>query len=246
MPIQTIIQRETFIGAGQSNMSGRGILSEVPSYSNITRIKIYSNAGAWVGGYEPTDDPTGQIDLVSRDPAPGASPLMPFANSLASLRTGRDIGIVPCALGGSTIDQWARNLSRSTLYGSMIARAKEAERDSELKGFIFYQGENDANTLTNANSWVSKCQTLIANIRSDLSLPNLAVIVTALGPDPGDPNFPYHTTLRNNQLAMTGANLSVVTAADLTGKSGDIIHLTTGSQQTLGQRYATAMNSLLT
>jgi len=44
---------------------------------------------------------------------------------------------------------------------------------------------------------------------------------------------------------MTGSNLAVVSAADLTTKSDDLIHLTTASQMILGSRYATAMQTML-
>lgn len=240
-----IIERDIFLLLGQSNMSGRGLLSEVPSFSNVSLIKVYSNAGVWVGGYEPTDDPTGQIDTVSLDSNAGASPGMSFANSLINLRPGREVGLVQGAKGGSSRSQWVRNLSRGSLYGSMLARAQEARQHGTIRGAIVYQGENDADTMTNVNAWVPGWQTIISNLRSDLELPNLPFIITALGPDPGDPAFPYHNELRNAQLAMTGSNLAVVSAADLTGKVGDAIHLNTASQITLGQRYATQMNSML-
>lgn len=245
LPAGSIIARDLFILAGQSNMSGRGLLSEVPSFANASQIKVYSNAGLWVGGYEPVDDPAGQIDSVSLDSNAGASSGMAFANALATLRPGREVGLIPCAKGGSSLNQWARNLSRSSLYGSMIARANEAKAQGTIKGLIFYQGENDADTLDHANTWVSRCQTFITNVRSDLGISNLPVIITALGPDPGDPAFPYHVNVRNAQLAMSGTNLAVVTAADLTGKVGDVIHLNTASQITLGGRYAVAMNGML-
>lgn len=244
-PVDAIIPRDVFILAGQSNMSGRGLLSEVPAFANAPMVKVYSNAGAWVGGYEPTDDSAGQVDSISLDASPGAGPGMAFANALAGLRPGREVGLVPCAKGSTNLDQWARNLSRSTLYGSMIARAKEAAAQGVLKGLIFYQGENDADTLDHANTWDDRCYDFIANVRSDLGISDLAVIVTALGPDPGNPSFPYHANVRSAQLAMTGSNLAVVTAADLTGKSGDTIHLNTASQMILGDRYASAMNALL-
>lgn len=244
-PVAGFPPRLVFIMAGQSNMSGRGLLSGVPSFPNAARIKLYANSGNWVGGYEPTDDPTGQIDAVSLDASPGCSPGMSFANSLATLRSGVEIGLVPCAKGGSSIAQWQRNLSRSTLYGSMLARAQEAAHQGTLSGLLFYQGENDADTIPHADGWPDSFNQMLSDLRSDLGLPNLPAIVTALGPDPGDPAFPYHVRLRNNQLAMTGANLAVVTAADLTGNVGDTIHLNTASQITLGQRYATAMNGLL-
>lgn len=244
-PGAVILPRHIYILAGQSNMSGRGELNELPSFTRAGRVKIFSNAWHWVAGSEPVDSPVGQVDSVSLDSNAAASPSMAFGDALAGLTPDVEIGLVPCAKGGSSLDDWSRNLSRSTLYGSMFARSQEAAKDGEIKGVILYQGENDADTLEHANTWASRCYELIADVRADLGIPNLPFIVTVLGPDPEDPLFPYHSLVQSQQQGMSGLGIAVVSAADLTGKVGDPIHLDTGSLVTLGQRYATAMQGLL-
>jgi hypothetical protein len=244
-PVTAFVPRDIFILAGQSNMSGRGLLSEMPALPYSRWVKNFSNAWTWQGGAEPIDSATGQVDTVSIDLDAAVGPSMAFGSALAGLRPGREIGLVPCALGGSTMDEWAQNPSRSTLYGSMLARAIEASKAGTLKGAIFYQGENDTDTLDHVNTWVSRCAAMIASLRSDLGLPNLPFIVTEIGPSDGNPSFPYTSEMQAAQAGMTGSNLAVVSAADLTTKSDDLIHLTTASQMILGSRYATAMQTML-
>jgi hypothetical protein len=75
---------------------------------------------------------------------------------------------------------------------------------------------------------------------------DLKFIVTELGPNPG--GFDNWSTVQAQQQSLDGArsgNVACVSAADLTGKPGDEIHIDTASQIILGQRYAAAMNGLL-
>lgn len=244
-PMPSSRPREIFILAGQSNMSGRGLLSEVPTFPNASRVKVFSNAWVWEAGAEPVDSATGQIDTVSADIAAAASPSMSFGSSLAGLRPNIEVGLVPCAKGGSSLNDWQPAVSRTTLYGSMIARAKAAAVQGTIRGLLWYQGEAEAANLSDAETVKSRTEALIANIRADLMIPDLLVIVTVLGPNPNRDDLPYWSTVQAQQEAISGSGISVVSAADLTAKTGDEVHLTTGSLVTLGERYATAMHSLL-
>lgn len=234
---------DIFILAGQSNMSGRGLLSELPIFSNYTKILNYSNAGKWVAAAEPIDRSTGQVDAVSSDPEAAAGPSMAFANSLFNLRPGRSIGLVPCAKGATAMSDWARSTSRSTLYGSMLARANEAAASGAIKGLLFYQGESDTGSTALANAWEAKFLQFVSDVRSDFGS-DLKIVFTVLGPNPNDAtNFPAWNTLVANQQAMTlPEGVARVSANDLPALGE---HLTTWSYITLGERYATAMANLL-
>lgn len=234
------IQRQNFILAGQSNMSGRGSLTGLPTFDNAARIFNFNNAWNWVGGAEPIDSQAGQIDTVSSDNA-GVGPSMAFADGLADLRPSMEIGLIPCAKGGSGITAWARSTSRSTLYGSMLARANAAGALGPIAGLLFYQGEEDAKTLAAKNAYAAKLDQFLADVRSDFG-DTLPVIITALGPlDAGD--FPYRSDIRTIQQAAADSITAVVDAGDLTNFDG--VHLNTASQLTLGGRYATAMDGLI-
>lgn len=228
-------------------MSGRGLLSEVPSFENASRIKMFSNAWVWTQAYEPVDDPTGQIDSVSNDgSAAMVSPGMSFANRLAYLRSGREIALVPCAKGSSTLANWAKNLSRTTLYGSMIARAKEAEKQGVLKGVIWWQGKNDAVNLTATQAWAANCNQWISDVRSDLGIPDLPVVVVVIDNQEGVTSTPYYVSqMQAQQRSVVGPKIAQVETAGLTMKVGDPVHLGTAGQLIAGVRMAEAMNSIL-
>lgn len=230
--------------AGQSNMVGHGVLAQLPEFPRANRVFIYRYNEQWDVGAEPMSDHDGIVYTVFNDDEDLASSGMAFADHLASLQLGYEIGLVPCAKGGSGMDDWARDLSTSTLYGAMIARAQAAEVAGDLAGLIWYQGEEDSRNSTDANAWAANFEQFIADVRSDLSIADLPVIHTKLGPDPDIPERPYWTTVQAEQEAVDLTNNALVDASDLSTLADDV-HLNTASLVTLGQRYAVAMASML-
>jgi Carbohydrate esterase, sialic acid-specific acetylesterase len=61
---------------GQSNMEGRGELSELPAGfpANPTRLWNFTNAYKWEPAKEPIDSPEGQVDVVSIGKRGGVGP----------------------------------------------------------------------------------------------------------------------------------------------------------------------------
>lgn len=160
-------------------------------------------------------DHAGIVYTVLFDDDDLASCGMAFGDALASIQLGFEIGLVPCAKGGSGMSSWARNLSTSTLYGAMIARAQAAEAAGDLAGLIWYQGEEDSRTSGAANSWAANFEQFVADVRSDLGIADLPVIHTKLGPDPDIPERPYWTTVQAQQEAVDLTNNALVDASDL-------------------------------
>lgn len=245
-PSRLSASRLVFIMAGQSNMVGQGSLSQVPTYARANRCFIYRYNEQWAAGAEPMSDHTGIVYTVFNDDENLASCGMAFADSLAGLRSGVEIGLVPCAKGGSGMTSWVRNESTSSLYGAMLARVRAALQlpGTALGGLVWYQGEEDSRTSSAANAWRSRFETFVANVRSDFDSPGLPVIHTKLGPDPNLSERPYWENVQDQQEAVSIPVNDMVSAEDLSTLSDDI-HLNTPSLVTLGGRYATAMNHLL-
>lgn len=238
---------DIFILAGQSNMSGRGSLDELPSGfpAGGEHIYVYSNDGRWRRAAEPLDHPAGQVDPVSRDDWAGVGPGLAMAEALVQLDPGRKIALVPCALGGSSIDQWRPATGRDTLYGSCLARAKEAARHGRIRAFVWYQGESDTGSLAAAEAWPAKFQALVRALRRDLGQPRLPVVYTQLatvGPELGGPP-PGWNRLKQLQATLKIPLAVMVKSDDL--KVFDGIHLDTASQMKLGRRYALALHRML-
>src|SRR6202023_1447306 len=69
---------------------------------------------------------------------------LPFAVEMVA-RTGIPVGLVPCAHGGTSMDQWSpalKDREGDSLYGSMYRRFVAV--GGRVRGVLWYQGESDA------------------------------------------------------------------------------------------------------
>lgn len=179
----------------------------------------------WVEAHEPL-----HADIDTKK-ACGVGPGMSFANAVRE-RVGV-LGLVPCAVGGTAIKEWARG---KALYETMMKRAKESVKEGgEIKGLLWYQGESDTSSEHDADAYQGNMEKLIQNVREDLVLPSLPIIQVAIAS--GDEK--YLEKVREAQLSMNVPNVVCVDAKGLQLKE-DNLHLTTESQVKLGQLLAEA------
>ncbi|KAM3342524.1 putative carbohydrate esterase [Capsicum galapagoense] len=232
-----------FILAGQSNMSGRGgvvnhgqngMVNEtwdgvIPPecQSNLNILKL--NAGfQWVEAQEPLHQ---DIDLGK---VCGVGPGMSFANSVLKRDPNIEvIGLVPCAIGGTNISEWARG---GVLYNHMIRRTEAAlQGGGKLQGLLWYQGESDTQSLEDAKLYRFRLKRLFKNVLHDLQSPSLPVIQVALASSLG----PYMEQIRKAQVGINLPNVRTVDAKGLP-VGMDYVHITTLAQVQLGQMLADA------
>jgi hypothetical protein len=233
-------EADIYLLMGQSNMSGRGDLAAMPAV-RPDDVWMYTNSGQWTHAVEPVDDATGQVDAVSADPQAGYSPSLAFGLSLQR-RTGRSIGLVPCARGGSAMEAWQPATSRDTLYGSCLARAREARRYGVIRGVVWLQGESDAMTSGLADLWPTRFATLVAALRRDLGDAALPMVFGQLGADPHDVRFPFWEAVKEKQAAVALAHTAMVKTDDLPMR---VPHYTAAGCARLGDRLAAAMAALI-
>lgn len=237
--------RAIYLLMGQSNMSGRGVLAEITpgTLDPDERIQLYGNDGRWRRAAEPLDTAHGQIDRVSADPD-GVGPGLVFAKAMLQRRPGQTIGLVTCAKGGSAISEWTPSQERSTLYGSCLARAKEAAPFGRIAGILWYQGESDTRTEVNARAWAEWFTAMITRFRADLGRPDLPLAVVGLGDQPRTGRyagqFPAWSAVQASQAALRLDHQVFVSAAGLP-MNDDQLHLSTAAQMRLGQALARAM-----
>lgn len=269
---------EGWILAGQSNMEGYGLLNDARSkYSPNPKVISLSSRGNWETAKDPlqwlwesstpahalimreglheekqklSNSEFARIERVQRFHGVGAGCSFGTERSQVS---GQRVALIPCAHGGTLIEQWMPNYkgrdsySMKNLYGSMLYRVRlaKATSDISLSGLIWYQGESDADTGRSAN-YANQFKSLIESLRSDLLEPELKVLVVQVGRFVKGESQPQDfvndwNSLRDTQrmLADPVSKMGVVSAIDL-GLS-DEIHLDTPSQERLGKRLNTLL-----
>lgn len=237
--------RAIYLLMGQSNMSGRGLLEEASPgvLDPDERIQLYGNDARWRRAAEPLDTAKGQLDKVSADPD-GVGPGLVFAKAMLQRHPGRFIGLVTCAKGGSAISEWKPSPERATLYGSCLARAREAARFGQIAGILWYQGETDARTELAAQAWGERFTAMITQFRAELGQPDVPLAVVGLGDQPQSGRyagqFPAWATVQASQAALRLDHQVHVSAGGLP-MNADQLHLNTASQVKLGQALAQAM-----
>lgn len=227
-----------YVLAGQSNMSGRDPTIPTDLPKNKGHLWNYTNAGAWQAAQEPVDDATDQVYAVSIDKTAGVGPGLSFADNLYSAYPHRDIGLVPCAKGGSTIEEWQRNLATDSLYGSCLARIREAQKHGAIEGVLFYQGESDTYSFGDADKWPNQFRQMVDSLRADLNDSSLPVVFAQLAivlPPTAD-RLPAWDHLKTLQGGISKYKVAMVRTDDLS--LYDAIHLDTPSQVELGKRFA--------
>lgn len=166
--------KDIFILAGQSNMAGRGgveggkwngfVPSECTPNPSILRLNSQLN-------WEEAKDPL-HADIDAGKTC-GVGPGMAFANRVLRAHGGV-LGLVPCAVGGTRIRQWARG---TRLYGALVKRAGESlKKGGSIRALLWYQGESDTVKKEDAEAYKGNMETLITNLRSDLNISNLLII----------------------------------------------------------------------
>ena len=225
---------QSFLMIGQSNMAGRGFAKDVPQVFD-EHIHMLRN-GVWQVMTEPIniDRPSSGVGLASS-----------FAASWRRDNPHGDIGLIPCAEGGSSLDDWAVH---GTLFDHAVGQVRLAQRTSEVKGILWHQGENDC-SADKANSYVQKLSVIIQALRQELGLSEIPLIVGGLGDYlSGGMLGPYFSAypLVNQALkrfAESHANCYFVTAKDLSANP-DGIHFNAASQRRFGLRYYQAYQGL--
>ncbi len=222
-----------FLMAGQSNMAGRGFVEPQDTIPN-KRVLTIDKLGNWVYAKEPLHfyEPTMK----------GLDCGVSFANSLlGSIPQEVSVAIVPCAVGGSSIEQW---LADSTFRGvKLLSNFKEKVAESQkygiVKGVLWHQGESNAKPgLT--SSYAKKLEELTTLFRQIVKTNNLPILIGQLGSyaQPNEKQILWDEI--NNSIYIVSENNKntfLICTSDLKHK-GDNLHFNSESQRILGERYA--------
>jgi hypothetical protein len=252
--------RQVIVALGQSNMAGRGVVGDIAdqdvTFPNRGDVWIYDNNGP-IGtpngttnpAAEPVDDDTGQSTVfpVSDDSATGVGPMLAMANRLAELWPNKEIGVIPCALGGTEAGEWTWTRGvNNFLWGECETRWAESAigtGTAEIAAAVIYQGEQNAQTAFEASTWRYQWASACEGIRDSIGERDVPCVFVRLPATPPEPAGSYTewANLRAEQATICDLldHCAVVDAPD--GPWTDTVHLATSAQLVLGHDLADAI-----
>ena len=230
-------QVKIYLLLGQSNMAGRGV-PEKEDLATHPRVFVFNLSNQWELAAEP-------LTLGEKGKTPGVGPGLAFGKAMADANPKVTIGLVPCAVGGTPLRRWVRG---ADLYSNAVARAQAAATAGTISGILWHQGEGDAGSKKNADSYGERLAKMIADIRVDLNAPNLPFVVGQIGEfnyeREGNP-LPFAREINEAlvKISQTVPQTGCALSKGLTHK-GDQVHFNSEAERELGRRYASEMMKL--
>jgi len=252
--IHDVLVGDVWILAGQSNMQGNGNMENVTEPHPL--VHLYSMGYQWRIAKEPlhllqeSPDPVHYTRVMKSEEEraqkikeginakKGAGLGLPFAIEMVK-RTGRPIGLIASAHGGTSMTQWDPSLKDQggeSLYGSMYKQVQSA--GGKVRGVLWYQGESDASKDPQP-LYKERMRKLVESFRKDFGNPQLPFYYVQIGRFVlENPDATYWNKLQNDQLELEKelAPGGMVPAIDLS--IDDLIHAGTDGLQILGYRLA--------
>ena len=223
---------ELYILAGQSNMAGRGVLTDEWKTVGNDSVFALNQAMQWVPAKHPLhfDKPT----------IAGVGPGLTFGIEMAKAKPAVRVGLIPCAVGGTPIEHWLPGAYDSATqthpYDDAAERIRFAMQFGVIKGIIWHQGEANSQP-GQARQYLNQLMELIKRFRTFTGDPSLPFVAGELG------HFFANSDNINQQLLLLprlDMHSAVASAAGLSDK-GDKVHFDAPSTTELGKRYALQM-----
>lgn len=218
--------KKAFLMIGQSNMAGRGFVNEVEKIQN--KDVLVMRNGRWQPMYVPVnpDRPFSGINLAES-----------FADRYAKEKQVQ-VGLIPCADGGTCLDQWAEG---SLLFDHACYMAKLASRTSTIAGVLWHQGEGDC-AEERYPLYETKFTAIMDAFRRELGLYDVPFLLGGLGDylmhydgSPACQNYSYVNEALQ-QIARKCSMTGYVSAKGLTANP-DNLHFNAKSLREFGLRY---------
>ncbi|MDE6348000.1 MAG: sialate O-acetylesterase, partial [Bacteroides sp.] len=154
---------DLYLCIGQSNMAGRGTLTEEVS-DTLADVYLFNDREV----FEKAANPLNRYSTIRKDiKMQGVGPAYSFAKTMVA-KTGRKIGLVVNARGGSSIRSWKKG-AEDGYYEEALSRIRSAMKQGTLKAILWHQGETDC---AQPEMYREAIQELGANCRTDVNLPD--------------------------------------------------------------------------
>ena len=219
----------SFLLIGQSNAAGRGFINEAEPLDNCGgKLKVLRN-GRWQNMFRPVN-PDRSFS--------GTSFAESFAKAFYKDNPDHEVGIIPCADGGTSLSQW---MPGELLFDNAVNCAKLAMRTSNLLGALWHQGEADCASDKHP-LYCENFKIMIDRLRKEIGIPELPIIVGGLGDF-----LPNHATddnlknykFVNEQLknAVNDCDRMAYACAEGLGSNPDNLHFSVKALEEFGLRY---------
>ena len=224
-----------YILMGQSNMAGRGPLTEEYKSISHERVLMFAKNQQWVPATHPLH--------FDKPKAAGVGPGLSFGIAIAEAYPNATIGLVPCAVGGTSITKWTPGTfdppTKTYPYNDAVARIMETMKYGVIKGIIWHQGEGDSNPDAAAR-YIDRLSELIQRIRTVVGDPDLPFVVGELG------RYKEQYDYINKQLPTLPTKVAHTRVVSSEGlwHHGDGTHFDSPSAAEYGRRYAVGMLQL--
>ena len=216
----------SFLLIGQSNMAGRGFATEVEPIST-GHIKVLRN-GRWQRMYSPinNDRSFAGVNLAES-----------FALNYYKDK-GVDVGLSPCADGGTCMDQWRPG---GLLFDHAIYQCRLAARTSNIAGILWHQGEADC-PPSRYPFYKEKLNVFLDELQRQLGIYDIPILLGGLG------DFLADCTLNDdlkNYVKVNDALKAVADERKMTGfvsaeglrSNPDNLHFCAKALREFGNRY---------
>lgn len=221
-----------YLLVGQSNMAGRGIITDEYRGLSQPNILMLDKEGKWVTASHPL-----HFDKPARA---GVGPGLAFGLEMVKANPSVRIGLIPCAVGGTAIESWQPGamdrVTRTHPYDDAVTRLRIAMKSGVIKGIVWHQGEANSTTEKSAG-YLENLGSLIDRLRQTAGDNSLPFVAGELG------RYRDNYQLINDQLKQLPGKVKNTALASSEGlvHKGDKTHFDAASATELGKRFAAQM-----
>lgn len=238
---------DIYILIGQSNMAGRGKISEYDRGS-IQNVFLLNNQNL----IEKASVPLNKYSTVRKSlQMQGINPGYSFAKKISS-ETGRKILLIVNARGGTTLEEWMKGYKSKkhfdseigdepewdgrripSLYKETVRKARKGMKYGNIKAILWHQGEGNSNEFA-SKKYLDKLKVLVEDLRKDLGNENIPFVAGEIYE--GYRNAGYF----NPELQKISEKIDNAywVSSKGCGSNPDKLHFSREGQILLGERYA--------
>ncbi len=247
---------DVYLLAGQSNMDGRGKMSELTAQQRQPfdkAIIFYRNLPKSSDGWQPLA-PGFSIAPGYKGEVPSSTfgPELGFATEMLKSKPEQKLALIKGSKGGSSLRRdWNPGVQgepktqgqryRDFVETIQLATQALKERGDRytIRGLLWHQGESDSNL--SSDDYEERLLQFVSRIRQDTAVPDLRVVVGEVFDNGKRDNV--RAAIR--AVGTSGPGFGLVTCEG-TSTWDEGTHFDAASQWLLGQRYATAMQTIQT